>query len=417
MRQITVDFTSQTYPLFAGYLGEHNATELIAVKPVDMSGAMYSLAFMTNGEVIHSKYFSADEEIKVALWQQLTLDNDLYVQLEAYDDNGDYLGKSTTAKLVLSNSVHGTDMVADADNPDVYSEIAQNSAFRETLEDNVETLDKLTTSALGGLLFDGKPVGDGSGGGGISDELYQEIVANTEARHTHENKDILDKFGINTAKTRPTFYSGLTDEVIATQNDILSRVNPLQQTVPNSATVDGSTLKMQRKVGEAITDLFSVELPENNVSGLTEEQAKNLQDCTKEKHSHENKAVLDRFGTDDAGNVTFDGKGIAQRKTATETFDFIPENSYEKILLIQDYEMKISEKEIAKIEVLENGEWKNLDVISAEDFTYPSVRINKYVVYDESNGCDVLAYYYAFEGRPEWYIASSYSSVRVTYYI
>ena len=192
MRQITVDFTSQTYPLFAGYLGEHNATELIAVKPVDMSGAMYSLAFMTNGEVIHSKYFSADEEIKVALWQQLTLDNDLYVQLEAYDDNGDYLGKSTTAKLVLSNSVHGTDMVADADNPDVYSEIAQNSAFRETLEDNVETLDKLTTSALGGLLFDGKPVGDGSGGGGISDELYQEIVANTEARHTHENKDVLD---------------------------------------------------------------------------------------------------------------------------------------------------------------------------------------------------------------------------------
>ena len=192
MRQITVDFTSQTYPLFAGYLGEHNATELIAVKPVDMSGAMYSLAFMTNGEVIHSKYFSADEEIKVALWQQLTLDNDLYVQLEAYDDNGDYLGKSTTAKLVLSNSVHGTDMVADADNPDVYSEIAQNSAFRETLEDNVETLDKLTTSALGDLLFDGKPVGDGSGGGGISDELYQEIVANTEARHTHENKDVLD---------------------------------------------------------------------------------------------------------------------------------------------------------------------------------------------------------------------------------
>lgn len=267
MRQITVDFTSQTYPLFAGYLGEHNATELIAVKPVDMSGAMYSLAFMTNGEVIHSKYFSADEEIKVALWQQLTLDNDLYVQLEAYDDNGDYLGKSTTAKLVLSNSVHGTDMVADADNPDVYSEIAQNSAFRETLEDNVKTLDKLTTSALGGLLFDGKPVGDSSGGGGISDELYQEIVANTEARHTHENKDILDKFGTNTAKTRPTFNDGLTDEVIATQGDILSRVNPLRQTVPNTATVDGSTLKIQRKVGSDVTDLFEVELPENSGNG------------------------------------------------------------------------------------------------------------------------------------------------------
>ena len=174
MRQITVDFTSQTYPLFAGYLGEHNATELIAVKPVDMSGAMYSLAFMTNGEVIHSKYFSADEDIKVTLWQQLTQDNTLYVQLEAYDSNREYLGKSTMAKLILSNSVHGMDIIADSDNPDVYSEIAQNSAFREKLEDNADTLDKLTTSDTGKLLFDGRPV-DGSGGGTVGD-LYAEDI-------------------------------------------------------------------------------------------------------------------------------------------------------------------------------------------------------------------------------------------------
>ena len=163
MRQITVDFTSQTYPLFAGYLGEHNATELVAIKPVDLSGKMYSLAFMTNGEVIHSKYFSANEDIKVTLWQQLTQDNTLYVQLEAYDENGEYLGKSASVKLVLSNSVHGIDMIADADNPDVYSEIAQNSAFREVLEDNADTLNKLTTSVDGKLLFDGKEI-EGSGG-------------------------------------------------------------------------------------------------------------------------------------------------------------------------------------------------------------------------------------------------------------
>lgn len=158
MRQITVDFTSQTYPLFAGYLGEHNATELIAIKPADMSGEMYSLAFMTNGEVVHSKYFSANEDIKVTLWQQLTQDNTLYVQLEAYDENGDYLGKSASVKLLLSNSVHGIDMIADADNPDVYSEIAQNSAFREVLEDNADTLNKLTTSVDGNLLFDGEEI-------------------------------------------------------------------------------------------------------------------------------------------------------------------------------------------------------------------------------------------------------------------
>lgn len=183
MRQITIDFTSQLHPLCAGYIGEHNATEITVVKPTDLSGVMYSLAFMTNGEVIHSKYFSADEEIKIALWQQLTLDNDLYVQLEAFDENGDYLGKSTTAKLVLSNSVHGTDIIADADNPDVYSEIALNTWFRETLEDNVDTLDKLTTSKNGKLLFDGKLI-EGVGGGSASIDV--EVKADTDEEYVLE---------------------------------------------------------------------------------------------------------------------------------------------------------------------------------------------------------------------------------------
>lgn len=105
---------------------------------------------------------------------------------------------------------------------------------------------------------------EGGSGSGITTEQAKQIEENTKARHTHNNKDILDKFGNNTAKTRPTFNNGSTDNVLATQGDILSRVNPLQQTVPNSAVVDGSTLKMQRKSGEAVTDLFSVELPENS---------------------------------------------------------------------------------------------------------------------------------------------------------
>lgn len=152
MRKITVDFSLQKHPLFAGYVGEHNATELTAIKPDGLEGVTYSLAFMTNGKIIHSEFFGVDEEIKVTLWQQLTLDNDLYVQLEAYDENGKYLGKSGMVKLVLSNSVHGMDMIADADNPDVYAEIAQNSAFRETLEDNAELLNELTAMTTTDIL-------------------------------------------------------------------------------------------------------------------------------------------------------------------------------------------------------------------------------------------------------------------------
>lgn len=156
MRHLMIDFNTSL--IEAGYLGEHNATELVIVKPVDVIGAMYSVAFMTNGEVIHSKFFGADEDIRVPLWQQLTQDYELGVQLEAYDEKGDYLGKSAMITLLFGNSAHGTDVIADAENPDVYSEIAQNTAFREVLEDNVDTLDKLAMSEDGTLNFNGEPV-------------------------------------------------------------------------------------------------------------------------------------------------------------------------------------------------------------------------------------------------------------------
>jgi hypothetical protein len=219
---------------------------------------MYSLAFMTNGEVIHSKYFSANEEIKVALWQQLTQDNDLYVQLEAYDEYGDYLGKSAMVKLILSNSAHGTDVVADADNPDVYAEIAQNSIFRETLEDNVDALDKLTLSEKGKLLFDGKPIESGGTGGGLTEEQEKNIELNTEARHTHDNKSVLDKFGINEAKTRPTFGGTTQDCVLATQDDVTKRVAEHRAEVRE-------LISAIPKFAIAVVD----ELPTENISATT----------------------------------------------------------------------------------------------------------------------------------------------------
>lgn len=186
MRQITIDFEKMSISglidnKYAGYLGEHNATELFVVKPADLIGVQYSLAFMTNGEIVHSKYFSDNEPIKVSMWQQITQDSTVYVQLEAYDENGDYLGKSSVARLSLGNSVHGVDVIADSDNPDVYAEIALNSWFRETLEDNADTLDKLSTSEDGKLLFDGKEINAG------------ESKPITAADVFYENKALIDQ--------------------------------------------------------------------------------------------------------------------------------------------------------------------------------------------------------------------------------
>lgn len=202
MRQITIDFNTSL--IEAGYLGEHNATELVVVKPADVIGAMYSVAFMTNGEVVHSKFFGADENIKVPLWQQLTQDYELGVQLEAYDKKGDYLGKSAMITLLFGGSAHGTDVVADSDNPDVYSEIALNTWFRETLEDNADTLDKLTTSKDGTLLFNGEEIKGGGGSSSLDvevktdteDEYVLEIITDTETITTPNLKGTDGKSGV-----------------------------------------------------------------------------------------------------------------------------------------------------------------------------------------------------------------------------
>lgn len=176
MRKITINFADCPYSLFAGYIGEHNATEIQVQKPAELSGATYSLAFMTNSEVIHSKNFSSNEEICVALWQQLTQSDALYVQLESRDENGNYLGKSAVAKLIFLKSVNGKNVIGDTDNHDVYSEITQNSAFRKSLEDNTDTLGKLSESDTGRLLFNGKPIGGGSGTGGFSPIVEVEAI-------------------------------------------------------------------------------------------------------------------------------------------------------------------------------------------------------------------------------------------------
>lgn len=269
MRQITVDFSSPTSPLFAGYIGEHNATELITTKPEELSGEMYSLAFMTNGEVIHSKFFSADEEIRVLLWKQLTQENILYVQLEAYKENGAYLGKSAKVKLLLSNSVHGTDVVADMDNPDIYAEIAQNSLFRESLENNVNTLDKLTTSKDGKLLFNGEELEGGA---------------------------------------RVTDHSELTGRDIENQHPI-SAIENLQK-----------ELDARRKVSEKIPaeeigySNNSLADDSGNIKGALDEAVafvtSELPGLVAEKHIHSNKNALDGLGEDSAGGLTYKGKPV-----------------------------------------------------------------------------------------------------------
>ena len=171
MRTVLIDF-NESVPCkqtIIGYVGEHNATEIIVTPPDILASneavTRYIIAFVTGGKIIHSEPFNKAETLAVKLWKQLTLETVMGIQLEAYDDNQNFIGKSEfISGLRFLPSACGDDTVADTDNPDIVSAIAANTSARHT-HTNIETLNKLGDSN-GNLTYDGKPVGGGS------DEIY-----------------------------------------------------------------------------------------------------------------------------------------------------------------------------------------------------------------------------------------------------
>ena len=164
MRTIAIDFNNpiEYENMVIGNIGEHNATELILTPPSKIADCeavkSYIVAFVVGGMVIHSEPFSKTETLSVKLWKQLTEEPVMGIQLEAYDENENFIGKSELiSSLRLSPSACGDDTVADTDNPDIISAIAANTSARHT-HTNIETLGKLGDSN-GSLTYGGKPVG------------------------------------------------------------------------------------------------------------------------------------------------------------------------------------------------------------------------------------------------------------------
>lgn len=177
MRTVLIDF-NESVPCkqtIIGYVGEHNATEIVVTPPDILASneavTSYIIAFVTGGKIIHSEPFNKAETLAVKLWKQLTLETVMGIQLEAYDDNQNFIGKSEfISGLRFLPSACGDDTVADTDNPDIISAIAANTSARHN-HSNKSVLDRITRANM------------------------EDIAANTSARHIHSNTDTLNKLG------------------------------------------------------------------------------------------------------------------------------------------------------------------------------------------------------------------------------
>ncbi len=161
MRTLKIDFTSaKVLPEGndAGYIGEHNATQLVITPPIEMSEceeiATYVVAFTTGGGVLHSDNILKSEEITVSLTSRLTTDYYLGVQLEGYDSEGKLVVKSPlVTQLQLSPSARGTGAESDGGSINGNSPVISGHAH-----ENKDVLDLIGTDG-NGLIFNGQKVG------------------------------------------------------------------------------------------------------------------------------------------------------------------------------------------------------------------------------------------------------------------
>lgn len=173
MRKITIDFTKENpcENTVLGFIGEHNATELIIIPPSELAEnervTGYAAAFTANGSVIRSRTFRKDEELIVSLWKQLTEHSILGVQLEAFDYDGELVAKSVYVPFLrFLPSADGVSVDTKAESDSVLSEIAANTSARHGHEKRISTLEndqaqaglfleRFSIDENGNLYFDG----------------------------------------------------------------------------------------------------------------------------------------------------------------------------------------------------------------------------------------------------------------------
>lgn len=264
MRTVPINFNEPVpcKQTILGYIGEHNATEIIVTPPDILTSnkavTSYIIAFVTGGMIIHSEPFNKAETLSVKLWKQLTLEPVMGIQLEAYDANENFIGKSELiSSLRFSPSACGNDTVADTDNPDIASAVAANSLARHS-HDNADTLSKLG-NRNGNLTYDGKAIGSGGGG---KDEIY---IGSGEMPEGY----VLQIDPDGSATTIPTKLSQLeNDSGFVTEGDLPTKTSQLEN---DSGYITNSDIPT--KLGQLDNDkgyITADDLPEAELPSVTE---------------------------------------------------------------------------------------------------------------------------------------------------
>lgn len=165
MRQCRLNFAENRYDCEAGIIGEHYATELIVTPPAIMpTEAVYRLCFEPGGlsEIILQ---TTDGAFSYPLPSAVTATPYCCVTLIGYAGS-EQVYKSRMVRLRFSQTADG-DSSIDLQQPGIVDEVNRNTAARHS-HDNKSVIDLLTADDTGTLLYDGKVIG---GGGSTAEDI------------------------------------------------------------------------------------------------------------------------------------------------------------------------------------------------------------------------------------------------------
>ena len=330
MRQCRLNFAEHRYDCEAGIVGEHNATELIITPPAIMPDeAVYRLCFEPGGvsEIISKRL---DGTLTYPLPAAVTATAFCCMTLVGYIGN-EQVYKSRMVQLHFCRAADG-DADIDPQQPGIVAEVNHNTAARHTHE-NKAVIDLLTADDTGTLLYDGKVIG---GGGSTGSELFivnVQAQAGAEYTITSHDKTYTQIDEAYKAGKQVWMAFTITDEnttyliplVSATETDYeFSMFLGVVFTV----YVD-STDTWDCYVGELEADIIKAK-----ISADTSAESQSLQTilnymvypAVEKAHEHSNKSVLDGL-SDSNGVLYYNNKPIIAQKISEGPYITLADNT------------------------------------------------------------------------------------------
>lgn len=280
IKNVLINFNSSpvTSDFNLGMTGEHNAAQLVITPPENLSSdertSHYRIAFFSANKTYLSEA-KTGESFAVALSSAVTKNPSLDIQLIAYDDEGEFIGKSERINgFKFEPSISGTAVKIGEENGDIANEIVKISDSVDTVQSSLAA--EIARATEKENLLDSKKVDKVSGKGlsanDFTDSEKQKLASLENyndsgilARLAYAEDDITD---LETGKVDKVSGKGLSsNDFTNSEREKLASLNGRVFFGTCSSAANASTKEVSTDAGFSLTQGVIIVVSFANASG------------------------------------------------------------------------------------------------------------------------------------------------------